>query len=95
MPPVPSSQPGRAPSAGQCGLLTERIARQLEHDICSGAFEVGAIEARDVELACRRTREHLTLALRTYGAGLDVQVDGMARHHIEALLAGPERRVQS
>ncbi len=54
-----------------------------------------AIQARDVDLACRRMREHLTLALRTYGEDLDVQVDVMARHHIEALLAGPARRVQS
>ncbi|SCF89043.1 DNA-binding transcriptional regulator, FadR family [Streptomyces sp. MnatMP-M27] len=53
-----------------------------------------AIEARDVELARRRMREHLTLALRTYGKDLDVQVDVMARHHIEALLAGPEGRAQ-
>jgi DNA-binding FadR family transcriptional regulator len=54
-----------------------------------------AIEARDVELACQRMREHLTLGLRTYGADLDVQVDVMARHHIEKLLAATELRPQS
>ncbi|MEV6588750.1 FadR/GntR family transcriptional regulator [Streptomyces acidicola] len=54
-----------------------------------------AIEARDVELACRRMREHLTLGLRTYGDDLDVQVDVMARHHIESLLGAPQRRAQS
>ncbi|MFE6886690.1 FadR/GntR family transcriptional regulator [Streptomyces sp. NPDC057694] len=47
-----------------------------------------AVEARDVELACARMREHLLLGLRTYGADLDVQVDVMARNHIDALL-GP------
>ncbi|RFU84161.1 FadR family transcriptional regulator [Streptomyces triticagri] len=45
-----------------------------------------AIEARDVELACERMREHLMLGLRTYGPDLDVQVDVMARNHIETLL---------
>ncbi|MFF2727828.1 FadR/GntR family transcriptional regulator [Streptomyces sp. NPDC058008] len=45
-----------------------------------------AIEARDAELACERMREHLMLGLRTYGKDLDVQVDIMARNHIEALL---------
>lgn len=45
-----------------------------------------AIEARDTELACARMREHLMLGLRTYGKDLDVQVDIMARNHIEALL---------
>ncbi|MFJ8887804.1 FadR/GntR family transcriptional regulator [Streptomyces sp. NPDC102402] len=45
-----------------------------------------AIEARDVDLAGERMREHLLLGLRTYGKDLDVQVDIMARNHIEALL---------
>ncbi|MFD4647806.1 FadR/GntR family transcriptional regulator [Streptomyces sp. NPDC058441] len=45
-----------------------------------------AIEARDVELAGARMREHLMLGLRTYGPDLDVQVDTMARNHIETLL---------
>lgn len=45
-----------------------------------------AIEARDPDLASERMRAHLMLGLRTYGADLDVQVNVMARHHIEALL---------
>ncbi|MEU0283923.1 FadR/GntR family transcriptional regulator [Streptomyces sp. NPDC088551] len=49
-----------------------------------------AIEARDVEAACARMREHLMLGLRTYGADLDLQVDIMARNHIEALLGQAE-----
>ncbi|MBK3553460.1 FadR/GntR family transcriptional regulator [Streptomyces sp. MBT61] len=51
-----------------------------------------AIEARNVDLACARMREHLMLGLRTYGADLDVQVDTMARNHIEALLGQTEGR---
>ncbi|MFE5960753.1 FadR/GntR family transcriptional regulator [Streptomyces rubiginosohelvolus] len=51
-----------------------------------------AIEARDVDLACARMREHLMLGLRTYGADLDVQVDTMARNHIETLLGQTEGR---
>ncbi|WP_049569242.1 FadR/GntR family transcriptional regulator [Streptomyces sp. SBT349] len=45
-----------------------------------------AIEARDVDLARARMREHLTLGMRTYGADLDVSVDAMARQHLETLL---------
>ncbi|WP_221354970.1 FadR/GntR family transcriptional regulator [Streptomyces beigongshangae] len=45
-----------------------------------------ALEARDAELASARMREHLMLGLRTYGPDLDVQVDLMARNHIETLL---------
>ncbi|MFJ8821107.1 FadR/GntR family transcriptional regulator [Streptomyces sp. NPDC102467] len=45
-----------------------------------------AVEAGDVELACARMLEHLRLGLRTYGADLDLQVDVMARNHIETLL---------
>lgn len=45
-----------------------------------------------MDLACARMREHLTLGLRTYGADLDVQVDTMARNHIEALLDRPADR---
>ncbi|WWM28289.1 FadR/GntR family transcriptional regulator [Streptomyces sp. B21-104] len=45
-----------------------------------------AIEARDADLAGERMREHLMLGLRTYGKDLDIQVDVMARNHIEALL---------
>ncbi|TDC72374.1 FadR/GntR family transcriptional regulator [Streptomyces hainanensis] len=48
-----------------------------------------AIEARDVELARARMREHLRLGLRTYGADLDLSLDVMARQHIEALLRQP------
>lgn len=51
-----------------------------------------AIEARDVDLACERMREHLLLGLRTYGPDLDVQVDTMARNHIETLLGQTEGR---
>ncbi|MDQ0297177.1 MULTISPECIES: FadR/GntR family transcriptional regulator [Streptomyces] len=50
-----------------------------------------ALEARDEELATERMREHLMLGLRTYGADLDVQVDLMARNHIEALLGQGDR----
>ncbi|MEU8488906.1 FadR/GntR family transcriptional regulator [Streptomyces sp. NPDC048641] len=50
-----------------------------------------AIEARDVELAGARMREHLMLGLRTYGPDLDVQVDTMARNHIETLLERASR----
>lgn len=45
-----------------------------------------ALERRDPDEAARRMHEHLTLALRTYGPDLDVQVDAMARNHIETLL---------
>ncbi|KAA0929032.1 FadR/GntR family transcriptional regulator [Streptomyces apricus] len=45
-----------------------------------------ALERRDAEEAARRMREHLALALRTYGPDLDVQVDLMARNHIDMLL---------
>jgi len=45
-----------------------------------------AIEARDADLAGVRMRVHLMLGLRTYGKDLDIQVDVMARNHIEALL---------
>ncbi|MFD4985325.1 FadR/GntR family transcriptional regulator [Streptomyces sp. NPDC058374] len=45
-----------------------------------------ALEARDGDLASLRMREHLRLGLLTYGADLDVQVDLMARNHIETLL---------
>jgi DNA-binding FadR family transcriptional regulator len=48
-----------------------------------------AMAARDVDLARHHMREHLSLALRTYGADLDLGVDVMAARHIEALL---ERR---
>ncbi|MFJ4840470.1 FadR/GntR family transcriptional regulator [Streptomyces sp. NPDC088746] len=51
-----------------------------------------AIEARDVELAGERMREHLMLGLRTYGKDLDIQVDIMARNHIETLLDGTGNR---
>ncbi|MEU9357103.1 FadR/GntR family transcriptional regulator [Streptomyces sp. NPDC048301] len=51
-----------------------------------------AIEARDEDLAGERMREHLMLGLRTYGADLDVQVDTMARNHIEALLGQAQGR---
>ncbi|RPK38338.1 HTH-type transcriptional regulator LutR [Streptomyces sp. ADI92-24] len=51
-----------------------------------------AVEARDVDLACARMREHLLLGLRTYGADLDLQVDTMARNHIETLLGQAEDR---
>lgn len=51
-----------------------------------------AIEARDVELACERMRAHLMLGLRTYGADLDIPVNVMAQHHIDALLAESEGR---
>ncbi|MET4927016.1 FadR/GntR family transcriptional regulator [Streptomyces sp. PSRA5] len=51
-----------------------------------------AVEARDVDLACARMREHLMLGLRTYGPDLDVQVDTMARNHIETLLGQTEGR---
>ncbi|MFF3171187.1 FadR/GntR family transcriptional regulator [Streptomyces sp. NPDC057900] len=51
-----------------------------------------AVEARDVDLACARMREHLTLGLRTYGADLDLRVDTMARNHIETLLDQAEGR---
>ncbi|WP_419993218.1 FadR/GntR family transcriptional regulator [Streptomyces boninensis] len=47
-----------------------------------------ALRTRDAELACARMREHLSLGLRTYGADLDVQLDTMARRHIETLLDG-------
>ncbi|MEU8733221.1 MULTISPECIES: FadR/GntR family transcriptional regulator [Streptomyces] len=45
-----------------------------------------ALERRDPDEAARRMREHLTLALRTYGSDLDVQIDVMASNHIEMLL---------
>jgi GntR family transcriptional repressor for pyruvate dehydrogenase complex len=45
-----------------------------------------AIAGRDVELARHHMREHLALALRTYGADLDVGLDVMAARHIETLL---------
>ncbi|MFJ4920380.1 FadR/GntR family transcriptional regulator [Streptomyces sp. NPDC088725] len=45
-----------------------------------------AIVARDVELACERMRAHLTLGLRTYGTDVDLNVNVMARQHIETLL---------
>ncbi|WP_437060384.1 FadR/GntR family transcriptional regulator [Streptomyces sp. enrichment culture] len=51
-----------------------------------------AIEARDEDLAAVRMREHLMLGLRTYGPDLDVQVDIMARNHIETLLGQAEAR---
>lgn len=51
-----------------------------------------AVEARDVDLACARMREHLLLGLRTYGADLDLRVDTMARNHIETLLGQAEDR---
>jgi DNA-binding FadR family transcriptional regulator len=47
---------------------------------------LAAIEARDVELARSRMREHLALGLRTYGPDLDVSLDAMAARHIETLL---------
>ncbi|AQW48818.1 MULTISPECIES: FadR/GntR family transcriptional regulator [Streptomyces] len=49
-----------------------------------------AIVARDEELACAHMREHLLLGTRTYGVDLDLQVDVMARRHIELLLAESE-----
>ncbi|MFD5029015.1 FadR/GntR family transcriptional regulator [Streptomyces sp. NPDC058220] len=54
-----------------------------------------AIVARDVELACARMREHLTLGLRTYGPDLDLNVNVMARQHIETLLGEPHGRGQN
>ncbi|WP_435245855.1 FadR/GntR family transcriptional regulator [Streptomyces sp. NRRL F-5630] len=50
-----------------------------------------AIERRDPPLAAERMRAHLRLGLRTYGRDLDVQVDVMAKQHIEMLL-GERRR---
>jgi len=47
---------------------------------------VEAIQARDVDLARERMREHLALGLRTYGPDLDVGLDLMASRHIETLL---------
>jgi DNA-binding FadR family transcriptional regulator len=51
-----------------------------------------AMVSRDVELARRYMREHLTLGLRTYGKDLDVSVDVMARQHIETLLSQSKGR---
>jgi DNA-binding FadR family transcriptional regulator len=50
-----------------------------------------AIESRAPALAAERMRAHLRLGLRTYGRDLDVQVDVMAKQHIEMLL-GEGRR---
>ncbi|MFI6423469.1 FadR/GntR family transcriptional regulator [Promicromonospora sp. NPDC050880] len=47
---------------------------------------LAAIQARDVEQARLRMREHLALGLRTYGPDLDVGLDLMASRHIETLL---------
>ncbi|MDX3855325.1 FadR/GntR family transcriptional regulator [Streptomyces sp. AK02-01A] len=51
MPAAPISQAGRVVPPAQRGLLTERIARQLEHDIRSGEIAVGAKLPSERELA--------------------------------------------
>ncbi|MFF1820292.1 FadR/GntR family transcriptional regulator [Kribbella sp. NPDC058245] len=45
-----------------------------------------AITARDTDRARHHMREHLSLALRTYGPDLDLSLDVMAANHIETLL---------
>ncbi|MFC9067641.1 MULTISPECIES: FadR/GntR family transcriptional regulator [Streptomyces] len=51
MPAPPSSRPGRAVPSSQRGLLTERIARQLEHEIRSGELAAGVKLPSERELA--------------------------------------------
>ncbi|MEO3868704.1 FCD domain-containing protein [Nonomuraea sp. B12E4] len=51
MPSAPPSPSGRGTQPWQRGLLTERIARQLEHDIRSGAIEPGVKLPSERELA--------------------------------------------
>lgn len=46
-----------------------------------------AIASHDVDLARHGMRQHVALALRTYGPDLDVSLDVMATRHIERLLA--------
>ncbi|MFC9431700.1 FadR/GntR family transcriptional regulator [Streptomyces sp. NPDC056987] len=53
MPPAPSPQPDRGALPAQAGLLTERLARQLEHDIRSGEIAVGTKLPSERELAAR------------------------------------------
>ncbi|MFE3598065.1 FadR/GntR family transcriptional regulator [Streptomyces sp. NPDC059096] len=53
MPSAPSPQPDRGAPPAQRGLLTERIARQLEHDIRSGEIAVGTKLPSERELAAR------------------------------------------
>ncbi|SDH10256.1 FadR/GntR family transcriptional regulator [Nonomuraea jiangxiensis] len=48
---MPSAPSGRRTPPSQRGLLTERIARQLEHDIRSGVIEVGVKLPSERELA--------------------------------------------
>ncbi|TDD58723.1 FadR family transcriptional regulator [Kribbella antibiotica] len=48
-----------------------------------------AITARDAARARNHMREHLSLALRTYGADLDLTLDAMAAKHIASLLDHP------
>nr|WP_272954535.1 FadR/GntR family transcriptional regulator [Kribbella sandramycini] len=45
-----------------------------------------ALETRDAPQARHHMREHLSLALRTYGPDLDLPLDLMAARHIETLL---------
>ncbi|MDT0316867.1 MULTISPECIES: FadR/GntR family transcriptional regulator [unclassified Streptomyces] len=53
MPAPPTSPSGRAAPSSQRGLLTERVARQLEHDIRSGEIPVGEKLPSERELAER------------------------------------------
>ncbi|MGE6735624.1 GntR family transcriptional regulator, partial [Streptomyces sp. NPDC059900] len=51
--PPDSAQPGRLSEPAERGLLTERIARQLEHEIRSGEIAVGAKLPSERELAAQ------------------------------------------
>ncbi|UCM87147.1 FadR/GntR family transcriptional regulator [Streptomyces marincola] len=101
MPAVRASSPGRiAPQ--QRGLLTERIARELEHDIRSGKIPVGAKLPSERELAAqfgasrnvvrevlrRLEAQHLIAVAPGRGSFVSEQSSGQARSYDGLYRAG-------
>ncbi|WP_052849023.1 FadR/GntR family transcriptional regulator [Streptomyces avicenniae] len=98
---APSSSPGRA-APQQRGLLTERIARQLEHDIRSGEIAVGTKLPSERELATqfgasrnvvrevlrRLEAQHLIEVAPGRGSFVSEQSSGQARSYDALYRAG-------
>ncbi len=98
---APASPPGRV-APQQRGLLTERIARQLEHDIRSGTFAVGAKLPSERELATqfgasrnvvrevlrRLEAQHLISVAPGRGSFVSEQSSGQARSYDALYRAG-------
>lgn len=71
-----SARSGRAAAPAQRGLLTERIARELEHDIRSGEIPVGTKLPSERELAAQfgASRNVVREVLRRLEAQLLIEV---------------------